>query len=96
MTILESIPEITDDDRQLIRILLSNTSLQVQFNGILTAPFQSTIGSPQGDIYIYIYVYIYIYPYIMHHALFVGSPAERLAPAYGTYYYTQYRSRVQR
>ena len=49
MTILESIPEITDDDRQLIRILLSNTSLQVQFNGILTAPFQSTIGSPQGD-----------------------------------------------
>ena len=49
MTILESIPEITDDDRQLIRILLSNTTLQVQFNGILTAPFQSTIGSPQGD-----------------------------------------------
>ena len=49
MSILETIPGLTDDDRQLIRILLANTSLQVQFNGVMTAPFQSTVGSPQGD-----------------------------------------------
>ena len=49
MAILETIPGLTDDDRHLIRILLANTSLQVQFNGVMTAPFQSTIGSPQGD-----------------------------------------------
>jgi len=49
MDILETIPGMTNDDRQLIRILLSNTSLQVSFNGLLTKPFQSTIGSPQGD-----------------------------------------------
>ena len=49
LAILETIPGLTDDDRQLVRILLANTSLQVQFNGVMTAPFQSTIGSPQGD-----------------------------------------------
>ena len=49
MSILERIPGMTDDHRRLIRLLLANTSLQVQFNGIMTAPFMSTIGSPQGD-----------------------------------------------
>ena len=49
MSILKSIPDITDDDRLLIRILLCNTSMQVQFNGILAEPFESNIGSPQGD-----------------------------------------------
>ena len=34
----------------MIRILLlANTSLTVRFNGILTQPFESNIGSPQGD-----------------------------------------------
>ena len=32
-----------------MRVLLANTKLQVQFNGIVTAPFESNIGSPQGD-----------------------------------------------
>ena len=49
MDILVTIPGMTNDDRQLIRILLSNTSLQVSLNGLFTKPFQSTIGSPQGD-----------------------------------------------
>ena len=49
MSILERIPGMTDDHRRLIRLLLANTSLQVQFNGIMTTPFMSTIGSPQGD-----------------------------------------------
>ena len=30
-------------------MLLANTSIQVNFNGITTAPFLSNIGSPQGD-----------------------------------------------
>lgn len=49
MTILETVPGITDDDRVLIRALLVNTSLQVQFNGVMTEPFVTNIGSPQGD-----------------------------------------------
>ena len=49
MSILESVPGITDDDRRLIRVLLANTSLQVEYNGVMTDPFISTIGSPQGD-----------------------------------------------
>ena len=49
MSNLETIPGLTDDDRQLVRVLLANTSLQVTFNGIMTEPFQSNIGSPQGD-----------------------------------------------
>ena len=43
MSILERIPGMTDDHRRLIRLLRANTSLQVQFNGIMTAPFMSTI-----------------------------------------------------
>ena len=47
--ILDGISGLTDDDRRLIRVLLANTSLQVEFNGVLTEPFASNIGSPQGD-----------------------------------------------
>ena len=49
LLILESIKGLSEDDRKLIRIMLSNTSLQVQFNNVLTAPFSSNIGTPQGD-----------------------------------------------
>ena len=49
MSILNDVPGLTDDDRRLIRVLLANTSLQVEFNGVMTNPFVSTIGSPQGD-----------------------------------------------
>jgi len=34
---------------RMIRLLLSNTSLKVRFNGIVTDAFNSNIGSPQGD-----------------------------------------------
>ena len=47
--ILKTIPNITCDEIRLITVLLANTTLQVQFNGILTSPFSSNIGSPQGD-----------------------------------------------
>ena len=49
MSVLESVPGLTDDDRRLVRILLANTSISVHVNGISTTPFVSTIGSPQGD-----------------------------------------------
>ncbi len=37
------------DDFRLIQFLLANSTLQVHFNRILTAPFTSNICSPQGD-----------------------------------------------
>ena len=49
LNIIRTIPSINNDDFRLIQFLLANTTLQVQFNGILTAPFKSNIGSPQGD-----------------------------------------------
>jgi hypothetical protein len=49
MSILDTVPGLTDDDRRLVRVLLANTSITVHFNGITTTPFISTIGSPQGD-----------------------------------------------
>ena len=49
LSVLESVPGLSDDDRRLIRILLANTSIRVFFNGHETYPFVSNIGSPQGD-----------------------------------------------
>jgi len=49
MEILETVPGITDDNKRLIHVLLANTSIQVHFKGVVTKPFASTIGSPQGD-----------------------------------------------
>ena len=49
MSILDTVPGLTDDDRRLVRVLLANTSISVHVNGITTTPFISTIGSPQGD-----------------------------------------------
>ena len=49
LAVLECVPGLTDDDRQLIRILLANTSVRVCFNGILTESFTTNIGTPQGD-----------------------------------------------
>ncbi len=47
LDIIRNIPNINNDDFRLIHFLLANTTLQVQFNGGLTAPFTSNIGSPQ-------------------------------------------------
>jgi hypothetical protein len=46
LTILECIPGMPRDAGRLIRVLLADTSLQVEFNGILTEPFTSNIGTP--------------------------------------------------
>ena len=40
---------IGDDELRMIRLLLSNTTLDVKMNGVETTKFQSNIGSPQGD-----------------------------------------------
>ena len=49
INMIKSMPGIRSDDCKLIRVLLSNTTLRVSFNGVMTDPFVSTIGSPQGD-----------------------------------------------
>ena len=45
ISILETVPGINDDHRRLIRVLLADTLIQVQFNGIMTDLFVSTICS---------------------------------------------------
>ncbi len=68
-----------------------NTTLQVQteFNGILTAPFTSNIGSPQGDIYLEAAI-----QYLRSHGLvrpeadkLIGLP-ESLVYADNTYFFS--------
>ena len=49
MSVLDTVPGLTEDDRRLVRFLLANTSIAIHVNGITTTPFASTIGSPQGD-----------------------------------------------
>ena len=49
LNILGMIQGVGGDELRLIRILLSNTPLRVRFNGIITEPFSSNVGSPQGD-----------------------------------------------
>ena len=39
----------TEDEMRLVRFLLSNTKLKVRVNNTLSAPFESTLGSFQGD-----------------------------------------------
>ena len=40
---------LDEDEIRMIRLLLSNTTLEIKMNGVDTAPFESNIGSPQGD-----------------------------------------------
>ena len=48
--LLEITNEILDDDEmRILRILLSETTLEVRVNGASTTAFESNIGSPQGD-----------------------------------------------
>ena len=42
-------PGIRSDDCKLIRVLLRDATPRVSFNGVMTDPFVSTIGSAQGD-----------------------------------------------
>ena len=47
LEILESI--INEDELRIIRLLLSNTSLEIKIINATTQPFDTNIGSPQGD-----------------------------------------------
>ena len=40
---------LENDELRIIRSLLSNTTLTIKLNNIQAEPFQSNIGSPQGD-----------------------------------------------
>ena len=39
INMIEYMPGIRSDDCKLIRVLLSNTTLRVSFNGVMTDPF---------------------------------------------------------
>ena len=47
ISILEAF--IIDDELRMIRVLLSDTSLEIKTNGAIPEPFESNVGSPQGD-----------------------------------------------
>lgn len=40
---------IGEDELIMIKILLSNTSLQIKMNNVNAEPFETNVGSPQGD-----------------------------------------------
>ena len=40
---------LNSDEIRMIRLLLSNTTLKIKLNNVNTEPFESNIGSPQGD-----------------------------------------------
>ena len=40
---------LDEDETRMIRFLLTNTSLEIKMNDIEVEPFESNIGSPQGD-----------------------------------------------
>jgi hypothetical protein len=46
--ILEMI--VGQDEVRMIRLLLSNTSLELKVNGVTPGRFESNVGSPQGDM----------------------------------------------
>ena len=48
--VLEIAEEVMEEDEvRILRILLSETTLEVKVNGAESKPFKSNIGSPQGD-----------------------------------------------
>ena len=51
---IDKLTEITEefleeDEMRIIRVLLSDTNLEIKIQGADTKPFKSNIGSPQGD-----------------------------------------------
>ena len=40
---------INEDEMRMARLLLSNTTLDIKLKGAKTSPFDSNVGSPQGD-----------------------------------------------
>ena len=49
LKITESI--VDEDGQRMLRILLSNTEVEVRIKGAETTPFATNVGSPQGDSY---------------------------------------------
>ena len=50
--LMEIAERILDEDSQrMLRVLLSETTIEVKIKGAETSPFTSNIGSPQGDSY---------------------------------------------
>ena len=47
LTVLESF--LTEDDVRLVRVLLTNTTLQVRIGRAVSESLETTIGTPQGD-----------------------------------------------
>ena len=42
---------LNEDNQRIIRVLLSDTTIEVQVRGAKTKAFKSNIGGPQGDSY---------------------------------------------
>ena len=42
---------LDEDNQRILRVLLSDTSVEIQVKGAKTEPFKSNIGGPQGDSY---------------------------------------------
>jgi hypothetical protein len=48
LAILEMI--VGQDEVRMIRLLLSNTSLEIKMNSVMPERFESNVGSPQGNV----------------------------------------------
>ena len=49
MTILKEEVQLEEDEIRLCQSLLADTNLRVKLNEVLSDPFMTTIGTPQGD-----------------------------------------------
>ena len=42
---------MSENNKRILRILLSNTTVEIKIKGVETTSFKSNIGAPQGDSY---------------------------------------------
>ena len=47
INLLENV--IEHDELQMIKVLLNKTSLTIKMKGVTATPFETNVGSPQGD-----------------------------------------------
>ncbi|GFR71804.1 very-long-chain enoyl-CoA reductase [Elysia marginata] len=77
LTILEDILE--EDQRRLVRFLLSNTTLETRTNKAdIQAPFNSNIGTPQGDGLSPVLFTIYLEHALRKTRTVIGDPTTKL------------------
>ena len=50
MNILRVDVDLEDDELRIRQSLLANTTLQVRLEEVLSNPFKTTTGTPQGDL----------------------------------------------